>query len=242
MFSTESAYFQEGKAIKGGTPVCWPWFGAAPEDALQTMDHGFVRNRLWSVLSAEQLETGDTQIILAFKHSPETQEIWPYAFELCLELTVGEGLNLALVTRNTGSKAFTMTEALHSYFNVGDATQVTVSGLENTEYLDKTRDYIKKDQTGTIRFTEETDRIYTDIKHELLLDDPVFQRQIKITSSGNHNIVVWNPWQERATAMQDLAADDYQHFICLETANAASNRIVVQPNNECTLQAHYSII
>ena len=242
MFVSDNAYFEQGKAIKGGIPICWPWFGAAPDDALQKVDHGLVRNRLWSVLSVDTLTDGGTKIVLEFKSSASTEATWPYAFNLCLEIIIDDHLSLTLLTRNTGSVAFSITEALHSYFKVGDATQATVSGLEQTEYLDKTRDYIKMDQSGIITISEETDRIYTDIKHQLLIDDPVLQRQIKVTSSGNKNVVVWNPWQERAAAMQDLAAEDYKHFICLEVANAASNTVEVLPHSESTMTAQYSIV
>lgn len=239
IFISDNAYFQQGKAIRGGIPICWPWFGAAPDNA-ENPAHGFVRNNFWSVLSADIIENGDTKIKLEFADSEASREIWPYAFSLSLEITVGSKLTLELYTRNTGNQPFSITEALHSYFNVGDASQVKVLGLEDTEYLDKTENFIERHQLGAITFSEETDQIHSDIKHELTIDDPIFNRKIRISSSGNHNVVVWNPWSKGAATMKDLANDDYKHFICAEIANA-SESVKIQPDCDHKLITHYSV-
>ncbi len=249
MFISENAYFQDGKAIKGGIPICWPWFGAAPQletepenkQQPKVPDHGFVRNNYWSVLSAVVLDNGDTKIVLEFEDTEKTRDIWPYHFYLSLEIVIGDSLTLELLTRNTGSQAFSITEALHSYFNVGDATQVKVTGLEHTEYLDKKEDFVKVCQVGAITISEETDHIHTDIKHELIIDDPALKRKIKISSSGNKNVVVWNPWAKGSAEMTDLDNDDYKHFICLEIANAAADSVEILPDREYRIDANYSI-
>jgi len=246
MFISESAYFTEGKAIKGGIPICWPWFGAAPEMKNgadnKKPDHGFVRNSYWSVATAKVLANGDTKIILEFEDTEKTREIWPYSFYLALEIMISDSLTIELLTRNTGKQAFTITEALHTYFNVGDATRVEVLGLEHTEYLDKKADFVKVCQVGAITLTEETDHIHTDIKHGLVLNDPAFKRKIKISSSGNKNVVVWNPWAKGSAEMKDLDKDDYKHFICLEIANAASDIVEILPNSEYKIATNYSIV
>jgi len=246
MFISESAYFTEGKAIKGGIPICWPWFGAAPEMKNgadnKKPDHGFVRNSYWSVATAKVLANGDTKIILEFEDTDKTREIWPYSFYLALEIMISDSLTIELLTRNTGKQAFTITEALHTYFNVGDATRVEVLGLEHTEYLDKKADFVKVCQVGAITLTEETDHIHTDIKHGLVLNDPAFKRKIKISSSGNKNVVVWNPWAKGSADMKDLDKDDYKHFICLEIANAASDIVEILPNSEYKIATNYSIV
>ena len=154
---------------------------------------------------------------------------------------IGDSLTLELLTRNIGSEAFSITEALHTYFNIGDATRVKVLGLEHTEYLDKKQDFVKVCQVGAITITEETDHIHTDIKHELIINDPAFKRKIKISSSGNKNVVVWNPWVKVSAAMTDLDKDDYKHFICLEIANAAADSVEIQPNSEYRVVSNYSI-
>ena len=246
MFVSENAYFTDGKAIKGGTPICWPWFGAAPEmenvPNVKKIDHGFVRTSLWKVASVVINESGATKIILEFEDTEKTRAIWPYNFYLALEITVADSLSIHLLTRNTGRQPFFITEALHTYFNVGDATQVEVLGLEHTEYLDKKAGFVKVCQVGAITLTEETDHIHTDIKHALMLDDPKFKRKIKITSSGNKNVVVWNPWVKGANDMVDLDKDDYKHFICLEIANAAAGSVEVLPSSEYSMLTNYSIV
>ena len=243
MFISDNAYFTEGKATKGGVPICWPWFGAAPEQGqIKRPDHGFVRTSFWSVAAAKMLVNGDTKIILEFEDTEKTREIWPYSFYLALEITISDSLNIELLTRNTGKQPFFITEALHTYFNVGDATRVEVLGLEHTEYLDKKADFVKVCQVGAITLTEETDHIHTDIKHALMLDDPAFKRKIKISSSGNKNVVVWNPWVKGSAAMKDLDKDDYKHFICLEIANAASDIVEILPNSEYRIATNYSVV
>lgn len=245
MFISGNAYFQEGKAIKGGIPICWPWFGSAPASATEVgkkLGHGFVRNDFWAVLSTDMLDNGDTRIVLEIKDSDKTREIWPYHFYLALEIVIGDSLSLELLTRNTGDQAFSISEALHTYFNIGDAAQLKVLGLEQTEYLDKKQDFVKVCQIGAVTLAEETDHIHTDIKHELIIDDPVFERKIKISSSGNKNVVVWNPWVQGAAEIKDLDKEDYKHFICLEIANAATNSVEILPNSEYKIDALYSIV
>lgn len=245
MFVSDNAYFSEGKAIKGGVPICWPWFGAAPEQSqasgIKLPDHGFARISFWSVASVNVLESGDTRVILELTDTDKTRALWDYSFYLALEILVSVSLSIELVTRNTGSKAFSITSALHAYFNVGDAERVEVSGLEHTEYLDKNADFIQACQVGSIIFSEETDHIHKDIKHDLILDDPTYQRKIEISSSGNKNVVVWNPWIKGA-AMADLDKEDYKHFICLEVANAAADKVEISPNSEYKMLANYSLI
>ena len=136
LFLSEKAYYQAGKAIKGGAPVCWPWFGADPQ-GLGRPAHGFVRNRLWNVVGSEATAAGDTKVTLGLMDTAETRTIWPHSFSLTLEITVGDSLNLELITRNTGTQAFCITQAFHTYFKVGDISQASVLGLEGTDYIDK---------------------------------------------------------------------------------------------------------
>ncbi len=241
MFVSENAYFQEGKAIKGGAPICWPWFGADLADP-EHPNHGFARNNYWSVSTVDLLTGGDTRIKLELVDSENTHKIWSHEFHLSLEIIVGDTLSLELSTYNTGNQPFIITEALHTYFNVGDATQVEVLGLEHAEYLNKVENYAEVCQVAAIALKGETDRIYTDVKHDLTLVDPAFNRKIKISSSGNKNVVVWNPWVERSAEISDLGSDDYKHFICIEIANAASSKVQIQPGDKYKMLTNYSVI
>jgi len=238
LFLSEAAYFQPGKAIKGGIPVCWPWFGPDPEGRGRPA-HGFVRNRPWTVRATETLADGDTRILLGLEDNAETRAIWPCAFELSLQVTVSDSLRVELLTRNTGDRPFTITQALHSYFNIGAIGQVRVHGLEGTDYLDKAGDGDRHTQAGPVRFEREVDRIYLDVQPGLAIDDVAYGRRTGITSTGSHTAVVWNPWADISAAMGDLRDDDYRHFVCVETANAATETITVGAGDEYLLGVEY---
>ena len=240
LFVSDAAYYQDGKAIKGGVPVCWPWFGADPAGQGRPA-HGFVRNRLWTVAATQAKDDGETRLTLALTDSAETRAIWPHSFSLALEITVADTLTLELITRNTGSEPFSLTQALHTYFKVGDIDQVSVLGLEDTAYLDKAGDGGEKIQKGPVNIAAEVDRIYTDARSELTIVDPALQRRVHIASLGSRTAVVWNPWAAIAEQMGDLKNEDYQRFLCVETANAADDIIQVPADSEFRLRASYRI-
>lgn len=238
MFLSEQAYYQAGKAIKGGVPICWPWFGPDPEGKGRPA-HGFVRNRMWDVIETGVAANGDTQVVLGLTDTPETQAIWPHAFILALEITVGEALNLELVTRNMGSEAFSITQAFHTYFSVGDIHQTRVSGLEGRQYIDKVEGGQQKTQSGAVTISSEVDRIYLDVLNDILIHDAAMKRQIRIASQGSETAVVWNPWAKISAEMGDLQDDDYLRLLCVETTNAATDIITIQPDSEFRLVANY---
>lgn len=240
MFLSDKAYYQEKKAIKGGIPLCWPWFGDDPE-GLGRSSHGFARNSFWTVMGTEVTPAQETKVTLRLVDSPETQKIWSPAFNLTLEIIVGNSLTLELITHNTGDKAFTITQAFHTYFQVGDIDKVKVLGLEDRQYLDKVANFQAKQQQGTVTIAEEVDRIYTDVTKELVIDDPSLGRKTIINSEGSKTAVVWNPWIDICAKSADLEDRDYQRFICVETANAAEDVVEIAPNSEYRLQVNYKI-
>ncbi|MGF1525139.1 MAG: D-hexose-6-phosphate mutarotase [Leptolyngbyaceae cyanobacterium] len=240
MFVSENAYYKAGKAIKGGAPVCWPWFGPDPEGAGRP-SHGFARNRPWQVLGTEALSSGATKVSLGFSDTEDTRALWPHAFELALEITVGTTLNMALVSRNQSDSSFDMTQALHTYFTVGDITQTTVEGLDGTSYIDKVDEGNVKPQSGPVAIASEVDRIYTGVPNELVIQDGALNRRIRITSTGNKTAVVWNPWVEISAKMADLEDNDYTRFICVETTNAADDVVTVPAQGEFRLEVVYAV-
>ncbi len=240
MFVSEKAYYQEGKAIKGGIPVCWPWFGPDPE-GLGRPSHGFVRNRLWNVLATETTPDGEVKVTLGVAATAETREIWPEEFEMAIAISIGDSLSVELITRNKGDRAFSITQALHTYFKVGDIQQVKVIGLEELEYIDKPDGGAKKTQKGAVTFASEVDRIYTNVGSELVIEDAALGRKILISSTGSKTAVVWNPWVEISGKMADLEDDDYQRLVCVETANAANDVVEVPASSEYRLVANYRI-
>ena len=240
MFVSENAYYKTGKAIKGGIPVCWPWFGPDPEGAGRP-SHGFARNRLWQVRAAAALPSGETKVTLGFSDTEDTQALWPYPFELAIEITVGTTLNMALISRNRGDRPFDITQALHTYFTVGDIAQTSVVGLDGTTYIDKVDGSQVKPQSGPVEIAAEVDRIYQGVPSELIIQDAALGRRIRITSAGNQTTVVWNPWSEISVKMADLEDHDYTRFICVETTNAADDVVTVPAQGEFRLQVIYAI-
>lgn len=240
LFVSDNAYFQPGKAIKGGAPICWPWFGAHPEDS-SLPAHGLVRNQLWQVDATEYRDNGEVVITLLYTDTEQTRQCWPYAFELREVISIGAQLQIALITTNTGGEAFNITQAIHTYFRVADCTQIQISGLENKLYLDKVTQFSEKQQQGPVTIDQEVDRIYQHIDQAQCIEDKVRQRRIRIDHAGSATCVVWNPWQAISRSSADLCDDDYQRFICVETANAAQDRITIQPGDSYTLSASYQI-
>lgn len=238
LFVSENAYFAAGKAIKGGVPICWPWFGNNPAGGPA---HGFVRSLLWEVRETNDLADGTSRIVLGMSDSPATRAFWDYAFDLALEITVGATLHVALVTRNTDSRPMQITQGLHTYFAVADIAQTQVAGLDGTHYLDKARGAQdgQHPQHGNVTFSQEVNRIYLDVPATLTLLDG--QRSVNITSQGNKTAVVWNPWAEVAAEMADLRDDDYQRFVCVETTNAADDVITIPAGSEYRLSAEYAL-
>ncbi|MEN8165722.1 MAG: D-hexose-6-phosphate mutarotase [Acidobacteriota bacterium] len=240
MFLSDGAYYQEGKAIKGGAPVCWPWFGPDPEGQGRPA-HGFVRNRLWEVLGTEALAEGATRITLGLADDEQTREIWPHRFRFSIEITVGSSVTLELVTANLGDEALTITQALHTYFRVGDIGQAQLLGLDGNDYLDKVDGGAQKQQSGPVTISGEVDRIYTGVEEDLIIDDPALGRRIRIASGGSRSAVVWNPWSEIAAQMGDLADDDYTRMLCVETTNAGPDVVQVPAGGEYRLTAKYTV-
>jgi len=240
LFVSDKAYYEDGKAIKGGIPVCWPWFGADPENQGRSA-HGFVRNRQWQVTGSESLADGSTKIVMSMTDNAATRALWPHPFRLDIEITVGNSLRVELVTHNTGNESITISQALHTYFRVGDIGKVRVLGLDGTQYLDKTNDAARMTQSGPVTISGEVDRIYTDVTGDLSIDDSSLGRRILIASSGCSTAVVWNPWVEVAASMADLDDDDYRHMLCVETANAGPETVEIAAGDAYRLTAEYTI-
>ena len=241
LFLSQKSYYDEGKAIRGGIPVCWPWFGSDPVD-LKRPNHGFVRNGLWTVSGTKASADLETRVKLRFPEPVQRESCWQHAFELELEISVGNTLTLELITRNTGAQKFSITQAFHTYFHVGNINQVQILGLEDTEYLDKLDEGTQKHQTGAVTVSEEVDRIYTGVKNELIIDDSVFNRRIRIASTSNKTAVVWNPWTRTSAMMPDLENDDYQHFICVEAGNLVTDAVDIPPGSEYSLLTNFKIL
>ncbi len=238
MYLSEDVVYKVGKGVRGGVPICWPWFGPHPTDTSKP-SHGVARTNFWQVASTETTTTGATRVILKLTDSTSTRALWDYSFELTIAITIGKTLNIELITRNTGDKAFEITQALHTYFKIGDVDQVQVLGLDGCDYIDKVDGGQVKTQLGEVAIASEVDRVYSDVPAELVISDPALSRKIKLISKNSTTAIVWNPWIDKSKTMGDFPDDDYKQMICVETANAAKEIITVSPQDEYSMSVEY---
>lgn len=240
LFLSEQAYYQPGKAIKGGVPVCWPWFGPDPQGKGRPA-HGFARTSEWEVLNTVSLANGATQLVLSLKLNESTRALWAGDIEAQLEIVVGKTLRLALTTFNRSQQAIELSQALHTYFHVGDIAKTSVRGLGGTSYIDKVDGGKQKVQSGAVTVSAEVDRIYTGVKNDLQIHDAALNREIHIHAEGSASAVVWNPWKDIAASMADLGDEDYRHLLCVETTNAGSDVVTLAAGAEYVLTAEYAV-
>jgi D-hexose-6-phosphate mutarotase len=223
---SDEATFLTGKSVRGGVPVCWPWFGATTDGRPA---HGFARNLMWQVANGG-LETGEVWLTLELLPSEATRSFWPQDFRLSLEVRLGASLRLTLTTEHRGNAPCEITQGLHTYLRVGDIREAAILGLVDTPFLDKTHDMIRDVQhEQALRLTGETDRIYLDTLAEVIVEDPVLHRRLHVRKEGSRSTVVWNPWETKAGAFPDMRADEYRHMLCVETTNAGEDRVLLPP-------------
>lgn len=240
LFLNEKAIFKEGTPIRGGVPICWPWFGPDPQN-LGRSDHGLARTRMWNIISSDLLSDQECSITFELTDTPDTYALWPHRFRLILTLNVGRALTMELTTRNLGDTPMELTQALHTYFAVGNIAQTTITGLEGFTYSDKTDRGDEKREESAISIESETDRVYSTDGGDIIIKDESFNRNIRIACEGSKTAVVWNPWIRVCEQKADLSSEDYKKILCVETANAGDEIIVINPHQSHTIRAIYSI-
>lgn len=230
LFVSPKAVFAPGQPIRGGVPVCWPWFGPDPLGLGRPM-HGLARTRPWALRSSAPTPDGGTQVVLGLVDDAATRALWPHAFDLELAVSVGRHLRLALTTRNTGDTPLSITQALHSYLAVGDIAEVEVLGLDGCSYIDKVAGpgAPRPRQVGPVRFTGEVDRVYQAVPAELVVRDHAGARRVELRSEGSRTAVVWNAGADKAATIADLGAPAHRGYVCVETANAGDEVVSLPP-------------
>ncbi|MFC5051321.1 D-hexose-6-phosphate mutarotase [Rubritalea spongiae] len=230
IFTSRDAIYQEGKAIRGGVPVCWPWFNAHPTDPSMP-SHGFARNRFWQLTASQSIEQG-TQIILEL--DTNAIELWSHSTKLTLTITVGKSLSIKLTTTNLSEAPLTIGGALHSYLTVGDIKKIQITGLEDTNFTDTITGKQKKQQ-GAIEFSGETDNVYHNTDTATTIHDPLLKREVTVEKNGSQSTVIWNPWTEKSSTLPDLADDEFPQFVCIEAANAHKDLYELNPGESHSL-------
>ena len=240
IFVSEASRWEDGRAIRGGIPVCFPWFRAKMDDPAAPA-HGFVRTKSWALesLSAK----GDSvHVSLATESDESTRRWWPHDFRLQLHIQVGAQLALELVVSNTGTNSFQFEEALHTYHRVGDVRRASVAGLNGVSFLDNRDGNREKIQDGDVVLVDATDNAYLNTESLLIINDPVLQRRIQVDKQNSQTTIVWNPWESGAKALADFGDHEWTPMLCVEASNIISSAVTLGPGEEHRMAATISVI
>lgn len=246
---SERAHFVPGRPVRGGVPVCWPWFATyarnpravrdsagAPADA---PSHGWVRQADWQLI-AQRVEADAAELELGFDAPPGCAPGWRHDARLTLRIRCDRELSLALCVQNRGTQSCTTALALHTYLAVSDSRQVAVDGLHGRDYLDMAQDWVRRRQHGPVRLDGETDRLYLETDAPLVVRDPGWRRSIRVASSASRSTVVWNPGPAKASRLDDLADDAWRGMLCVETARALDDALTLAPGERATVAVSLS--
>jgi glucose-6-phosphate 1-epimerase len=240
LFLSEHSNWEDGRAIRGGIPVCFPWF-RSKVDAPSAPAHGFVRTKEWR-LESVQID-GESVVVICSTENDESTHRWsPHAFRLVHKLSIGKSLRLELNVTNTGQTPFRFEEALHTYFRVNQVEKISIHGLDRKTYLDNIDGNRKKTQSGNLTFAAKTDNAYIDVHSAADLIDPTWRRTIRTEKGNSATTVVWNPWQEGAASLGDLGDNEWRQFACVEASNILGSAITLAPGQEHGMQAIISVI
>ncbi len=236
LFMSQCSRFAEGQPIRGGIPVIFPWFG--PREGLG--QHGFARVKAWELKEFAPAPDGSVSVRLRLPDYPEASA-FP-AFTADYVVTVNQALTLQLIVTNQSKDAeFTFENCLHTYFDVADATAISLSGLKDLGYLDKVAGFVEKTETSdAVRIASEVDRIFLNATGTVEILDPRLGRKILVEKQGSASTVVWNPWIAKSRQMSDFGDEEYERMLCVESGNVASDSITLPPGGSSTLTVKLS--
>ena len=229
IWMSEKADFSGKTPLRGGIPLCWPWFGKS-----SLPSHGFARNAIWTLKEHRENENG-VILSMILEDSPHTREIWPHAFHLEAQFEITEDLKVSLISTNTDKIPYKIGAALHTYLNIQNISDIGIHGLGEA--------YLERGESKTclkeIVFDHEIDRIYTQPENEIILIDKAFERQIKITNAGHNAVVLWNPDSALSKQMQDMKDEGYKTMVCVESC-IHDRSVLLQPGQKHTLSTSLS--
>jgi glucose-6-phosphate 1-epimerase len=234
IFLSRQSQFEAGRAIRGGIPVCFPWFRNKVDDP-KAPSHGVVRTKAWELDSVE-LHGNGVLVSLSTVSDEGTRAWWPHDFHLVHRATIGTQLTQELIVTNTDPDPVRFEEALHTYYHVGAADSVHIRGLDGVAYLDNTDGNREKRQEGDIVFTAQTDRAYLDTTHAVEIFDSVLRRRIRLEKQDSRTTVVWNPWSTGAQSLSDLGDDEWRTMACVEASNMRAYPVDLAPGQQHTMK------
>ena len=245
LFLSEACHYRSGESLRGGIPICWPWFGDITKnpDTVQQMlpvdqrdgapAHGFVRDRDWQ-LDAITTPT-DTLTVVELSYTTQTDEpLWPHTTTLHYRIEIGVNVKVTFSVTNNSQHPFTFSSALHSYFSINDIENVRIQGFDQADYIDALDDWVVKTQDSDVTFTEELDRIYKRGDSAVTIDDG--SRKVHLSSTGSNSSVIWNPWIDKSQNLSQFKHNDFQTMLCIETANVMDDSVHLMPQQTHKLQ------
>lgn len=216
LFMSRASWFESGKPVRGGIPIVFPQFrdnGPLPK-------HGFARIMNWTLVDAGKTDAGHVFAALELRDSAATRAIWPHAFTTTLKFVLDAGLAIEWSVVNTGANAFHFNNGFHTYFLIQDIRKSCVSGLKGVAMVDSTQANARHTESAdAIRIDRETDSVYVNAPDALTLHDESAKSEVRIYKQGMADVVVWNPWIEKAMCMEDYGAEEFERMICIETGN-----------------------
>lgn len=239
IYCSPNAHWNDGIAIRGGVPVCFPWFGDKADNP-SAPAHGFVRTKTWVLVSVEQAADG-IAVTMATESDADTRKWWPFDFRVLCRAVFGGALKLELIVTNAGNTAFDFEEALHAYFAVGDVEQVSLHSADAIHFIDKTDNFSEQRQSGDIRFKAETDRIYFPATEDVEIEDVSWDRRVTLHKQNSMTTVVWNPWVHKSASIADLGPGQWKNFVCVETSNVGVAAVSLDPGETHTMTAHIQL-
>ena len=234
LYVSPKARMEPGTALRGGIPICWPWFGNHPDDSSKPA-HGFARTRFWDLVSGELVGKVAT---LVFKLLPdeETKALFPFDFELTATIRIADKLRVKLNMKNTGEEAYKVSCALHTYLSLGDIERIQLEGVKGSHYIDQLGDEKESIyQEKNLQIKGEVDRIYQSMSSVLVRDLDRY-RSVFVDKAGSRSTVIWNPWKDKSKQISDLPDKAYREFVCVECANAGTDKPTLRPSSSHTLE------
>jgi glucose-6-phosphate 1-epimerase len=239
LFVSSESRWADGHAIRGGVPICFPWFRGKADDP-KAPAHGFVRTKAWQLESI--VRDWDVVTVSMFTASDEgTKRWWPADFRLVHRAMFGSKLGQELVLTNAGARSLRFEEALHTYLRIGHVDKARVQGLNAVHYLDNTDSNQEKMQHGELVIDSETDRAYVNTQHAIELEDRSLRRRIRVAKNNSLTTVIWNPWAQKTRAMSDLGDDEWTQMICIETSNVCDFAVDLAPGQQHRMKAIVSV-
>ena len=236
LFMSQCSRFEGGQPIRGGIPVIFPWFGQREGLA----QHGFARVKTWEAKEVVSAADGSVSVRLHLPDCPEACTL--PAFSVDYLVTVRDTLTLEFqVTNESKDEVLGFENCLHTYFEVGDCTAISITGLKGVTYLDKVANFATViEADDAIRIASEVDRIYQNTTGRIEILDPRFSRRIVVGKQGSASTVVWNPWIAKSQKMADFGNDEYERMVCVESGNVGANEIRLAPGQTSTLTVRLS--